>query len=74
MTLRRCVEIGHAKQMQYRPDAKRHAVEKRGDGWITYCTGKPATREFTGFLAAIACRRCLTEVGKRRGIEDIALL
>lgn len=53
------VDVGHARQSQYNPGAKRHAVVgDRESGWTLVCTGGPATREYRGFVGAVECEKC----------------
>lgn len=60
-------DIGYAKQHQYVPGGKlaaggkkrKHSVIKDELGrWVTRCTGKPATREYKGWVDTVTCPKC----------------
>lgn len=57
-------DVGYAKQMQYGDQrARLHSVHKDDRGcWVTLCTGKPATREYKGWLDTVTCHKCQKEL------------
>lgn len=67
MTMTLTTDIGYAKQMQYGGGSRsprRHAVKKDDGGrWVLACNGKPATREYKGWLTVITCQACQAELG-----------
>ncbi len=58
-------DIGYAKQKQYNSSkARKHAVVKDSGGrWVLRCNGKPATREYKGWVTTPTCTKCLKELG-----------
>lgn len=59
-TMMKTTEIGYAKQKQYgASNSKRHSVVKdERDQWVLRCNGKPATREYKGWVETVNCQSC----------------
>jgi hypothetical protein len=63
---RRKVQVGYARQKQYKTTKGRrlHAVQSgAGQPWVLLCTGKPGTREYTGWVTTVDCPDCRALLG-----------
>lgn len=66
-TVTRAFDVGYAKSKQFgAAHARIHIVQKTEGadpvGYRLLCTGTPGTREYRGFIGAVACPKCKEKV------------